>query len=935
MSDVLNMVRACVMALGLAGTATCAFSAPSTTAPSVALHYGAQAPLDDLKVFDIVVVDPDHGHSPQAYRGQESELYAYAAVTEVHPSRAYFKQLPTQWHLGRNAAWDSVLIDQSQPDWPNFFAERVIAPLWDKGFRGFFLDTLDSYRLAAKFDEQQQQDGVVAVLEKLHRQFPGIKLILNRGFEVLPRVKDKVQMVAAESLFQSWDPKGKQYTSVKPEDREWLLQQLRTARDQLGIPALVIDYVPPQDRAQTRETARQIQALGFTPWVSDPKLQTIGVGSVEFVPRRIAVLYNGDEYPALNYSAAHRFLDMPINYLGYISEYHDIRTPLPDFLYGDRYAGVVTWFGGDIPEAAQHRLQRWLSRVIQQKLPWASMGQFGFDLPLAWSKSLGILLKKPSSGLLQLVQKDAIVGFEVSAFPADRGPYSIELSGSANPSTPLVTMQDNTGGLYSAGAITAWGGFIHTPYVVQSVPGTQQSRWAIDPFAFLQKSLRLQPLPVPDVTTENGRRLLLAHIDGDAFPSKAEMPGNRFAADWLLTDILQKYRIPHTVSVIEAEVSPQGLYPQYSTQLESIAKRIFALPHVEIASHTYSHPFLWDQTVSHGQFAENKEAAINLGIPGYEIDLHREIVGSVAYIRERLSGGKPVNILLWSGDTAPGADALEITSKNGLLNMNGGDTFITRSNPSLTAVMGHGISKKGYLQVYAPITNENIYTNLWHGPFYGFERVLETFAMTESPRRLKAVDIYYHTYAASKQASLNALHKVYDWALQQPLHPVFASEYIRKVQDFYTAALARDGDGWRIRTRGDLRTVRIPQSWGTVDLTHSLGIAGNKSAGTDSYVHMTGNAALLHTSTAAPALPISLSEANARLTEWKSQPDQVQFQQGHAALDFSLAMQRPCEVRVNDRVVKPTSISDVSGILIQRFRLSHAAAHIQARCTRS
>jgi hypothetical protein len=92
-----------------------------------------------------------------------------------------------------------------------------------------------------------------------------------------------------------------------------------------------------------------------------------------------------------------------------------------------------------------------------------------------------------------------------------------------------------------------------------------------------------------------------------------------------------------------------------------------------------------------------------------------------------------VRILLWSGDTAPGADALKIAEDAGLLNMNGGDTSITRSNPSLTAVGAHGIQKNGFLQVYAPITNENIYTNLWRGPYYGFERVIESFEMTESP----------------------------------------------------------------------------------------------------------------------------------------------------------------------------------------------------------
>lgn len=927
-----NLVRICLLTLGItAGWG--AHAQPSGEAPAVALYYGAQAPLDELKVFDIVVVDADHGYSPTSYTSASSELYAYAALTEVHPTRPYFNQIPTAWQLGKNSDWNSVLVDQAQTDWPAFFADQVIGPLWAKGFRGFFIDTLDSYRLAKQFDEQQQQDGVVAVINQLHQRFPGIKLILNRGFEVLPRLKDKVQMVAAESLFQGWNANRKQYGAVSASDREWLQQQLTIARDQLGIPGLVIDYVPPTDRKKTRETAKQIQDLGFTPWVTDHQLHTVGVGSVELVPRRIAVLYNGTEYPALNYSAAHRFLQMPLNHLGYLTDYFDVTQALPEDIYGDRYAGVVTWFGGSVPSHTQINLQRWLYQAMQKKIPFASLGSQGFDTSPAWARALGLVHKPASSGALTVVHRDPMLQFEMPTLPADRNNYVTDIPQSNSGYSALITLQDSKQQTFSAGAITPWGGYIRNPYVIQSLPGTEDDRWVIDPFSFVQKALQLQVLPAPDVTTENGRRLLFAHIDGDAFPSKAEMPGNRFAADWLLTDILQKYRIPHAVSVIEAEVSPQGLYPQYSAQLEDIAKRMFALPHVEVASHTYSHPYLWNLAVRHGLFADNKEAAINLNIPGYQMDLQREIVGSIDYIRTRLAGGKPVKILLWSGDTAPAADALKIISDNGLLNMNGGDTFINRSNPSLTAVMGHGITKDGYLQIYAPITNENIYTNLWLGPYYGYERVIETFQMTESPRRLKAVDIYYHTYAASKQASLNSLHKAYTWAMQQPLHPVYPSEYIRKVQDFYAMALAKDGDGWRIRTSGELRTVRIPHSWGVVDLQRSKHIAGFATHQNESYIHLTGGSAALHLAPSGSASSVTLGDANARLQEWSADARSASFRlQGHVPLEFSLRTPKPCQVRSNGAVLKALSQTSVSGSVIQRFRTPHAAASFQAQC---
>jgi hypothetical protein len=84
------------------------------------------------------------------------------------------------------------------------FIEHVIAPPWDKGYRGFFLDTLDSYRLAATTDAQRarQQAGLVAVIRAIKARYPDAKLIFNRGFEILPQVHDFAYAVVFESLFK-------------------------------------------------------------------------------------------------------------------------------------------------------------------------------------------------------------------------------------------------------------------------------------------------------------------------------------------------------------------------------------------------------------------------------------------------------------------------------------------------------------------------------------------------------------------------------------------------------------------------------------------------------------------------------------------------------------------------------------------------------------
>ncbi len=902
-------------------------------APAVALYYGNRLPLSDFRTFDIIVVEPGHGHDPRRRQPGDGALYAYVSVAEVQASRSYYKEIPAAWKLARNTDWNAEVIDQTPAEWPAFFADKVVGPLWAKGYRGFFLDTLDSYRLAKKFDEAAQQDGLVRVIDILHKRFPGIQLILNRGFEIVPRVRDKVRMVAAESLYQGWHAGARRYEPVKAADRDWLLDQLQGIRQRFGIDILAIDYVAPQDRELARETAEKIRALGFTPWVTDSSLDSLGIGSIEAVPRRVLVLYNGAEAPSLNYSNAHRYLHMPLNHLGYVVDFADVRQPLPDNIFRDRYAGIVTWFSGQLPAANGSSVQRWLMARRQEGMPLAILGDFGFVPDRASLGQLG-LKNVPADNIKQLriAGQHAMLGFETRPLPGRADLAPLQLTDKS--AQVLIELEDQRGTRYVGGALTPWGGYLLDPYVLNEIPGTDQARWVVDPFAFLQAALRLPPLPVPDVTTENGRRLFFSHIDGDGFASRAEFPGSPLAAEVLLKEVLEKYRVPTTMSVIESEVAPHGLYPKQSAEMEEIARRMFRLPHVEIASHTWSHPFLWDRSVRHGVFGEGGEAAYSLDIPGYQFDLTREIVGSSNYIAQRLAPpGKPVRILLWSGDTSPNAEALAIAEKAGLLNMNGGDTSITRSNPSLTAVGALGIAKGGNLQVHAPITNENIYTNLWKGPFYGYERVVESFEMTDQPRRLKPVDIYYHTYSTSKRAGLRAVQKAHEWARAQPLHPVFASEYIMKVRDFQDIALARDNGGWRVRGNGNLRTLRLPAALGPAGLDDARGVAGMAPGIEGHYLHLADGSAWFRTGQTNGTGRPWLREANARLSEWQENGRELSFRlRGHAPLEFTLANTGRCQTRIDGRSLAPVRSERHDGIASQTYRLDHAAAQIQLSC---
>src|SRR4029453_5395461 len=97
---------------------------------------------------------------------------------------------------------------------------------------------------------------------------------------------------------------------------------------------------------------------------------------------------------------------------------------------------------------------------------------------------------------------------------------------------------------------------------------------------------------------------------------------------------------------------------------------------------------------------------------------------------------------------------LSILARLGVPNINGGDTMLDREWPSYTRVAPLMRPVGSHWQNYTSASNENVYTNLWKGPFYGFRNVLETFRRTEHPRRVTPVNVYYHYYSAERVAGL-------------------------------------------------------------------------------------------------------------------------------------------------------------------------------------
>ncbi len=890
-----------VKVLGLCACFIASCCLADTSQRSAAFFYAVPLPAPELAQFDDVIVEPLNttARDIDFLQREGAKVFAYLSLGEISDADAKRFSVPGTWTMGRNAAWRSAVVDQRKPAWRQWLLSERIPALAAAGYDGLFFDTLDSFQLVADNEEKRDEQiaGLIETIRSIHSQYPMLKLYFNRGFELLPALQDLVYALAVESLFEGWNAQRKTYQPVPAADRRWLLDKLG-AVTALHIPVTAIDYVAATQPDKAFEVAKKISALGFTPWVSTAALDSMGVGDVSLMPRRVLVVYDSRE-SALPLHPAHVLLGNPLDYLGLRVDYHDINTGVPTLPLQGLYAGLITWLD-DAPVSHISQFEHWLVQQLEQKIPLVVINGFPYknrDL----LKKLGL---QPVRGALQkpltiTTQAEHVGRFEAPLKVKRQGVPAISNRSATN--TPWLTLQGANGKQLDPVVIAPWGGLALFPYVKNEIrPGFQ--RWVIEPIEFLRSALKIENLPVPDSTTETGSRILTSHIDGDGFVSRAELPNAPYSAEVLLEKIFKPYDLPHTVSVIEGEVGRKGLYPEQSPALEKIARDIFRLPNVEIASHSFSHPFFWQPQKINS--SREKQYGVSMPIPNYTVDYRREVIGSIDYINQTLAPpGKRVKVMLWTGDALPSSEAIALAEAAGVVNLNGGDTKVTAAYPSITSVYPQLRPTAAGPHIYAPVMNENVYTNEWHGPYYGFRRVIETFKLTDSPRRFKPIAIYWHFYSGTKQSSLGALYDIYDWALAQDHTAMYISEYSPKVEGTYTTSFARAGSGAiLVKGLGPLRTLRIPRSLGYPDMRRSEGVAGFIDLPQGRYLHLSAPSAKLFFKKQRDKSQPYLRQANAMVEYWQANKHGASFRlRGYEPIQLSIENGNHCRIKIGNK----------------------------------
>jgi hypothetical protein len=807
---------------------------------SAIVYYGSQISYPIVGVHDYIIVQPDnittYNHGFKLYK---DKIYGYVSIGEAEKARKYYKKLKKSWIIGKNSSWKSKIMDISQKEYRDFLFKEVIEPMRKRGFKNFFFDTLDSYQSVSSNSEfkKRMEDGLVTFIKEFKKQYPDSKIIINRGFEIVDKVCNDIEAMLVESMFYGLSSELK-FKKVSQKDRKWLLNQINKVKS-YDIPIISVEYIPRSKKKEIKNTLEQLNRLNLIPYISfNKELNGYGFSNRKPIKRELLLIYDDTQFEGSDdddkvNSTAYLQLSTPIEYMGYIPILKAVSTLKITPEFKDRFAGAIIWLNGRFAMKHSKEFMKIVRELYFNDVKMLILESLNPDYHRNIFKLLGIRIS-PTSNLSHVGKiscKKGYAHFEIRPFVPNHGYIYRPLN-----SKDICTIKDKRtkGSLWS---IMDWGGFAREGVLLTNI--NKYDLWIANPFKLIKEALKLKDIPAPDPTTENGKRVLFSHIDGDAIMSRVEWNNDLFDGETIYEEVLKKYEIPMSVSIIEGETAPYGLYKEFSPKLEKIAKKMFALPHVEGATHTFSHPFYWGKITKDGK-ALNKK--YRLKVPNYNnFSIDREIGGSLKYINEHLMPkGKKANLVFWSGDCLPRENALEYVHKNGILNMNGGDTVIMNSSPWLSLIAPFGLRRGEYYQIHTGQQDENVYTEDWTDRFWGFRRAIQTYKLTNSPRRLKPIDIYYHFYSGSKRASLVALQDIFDWATKQDVIPIYTSMYIKKALDFFYASESGDQNHYHISGMKNLKTVRIKKSL-SVDFDKSIGVVGEKIYKDSKYIHLAPN----------------------------------------------------------------------------------------------
>jgi uncharacterized protein (TIGR01370 family) len=239
------------------------------------VQFSGEYRLAEMAPYQVMFLDPDQAgaHDADSISGRGGLPIAYVNIGEAEAYRWFYPDIRKEWMLAANPNWkDHFYIDVNKPEWHALLINKVLPPIFQKGFAGLFLDMID---VASPDVYPMLQPGVLSLIREIRAAYPEKVIVMNGGTFMAGAVGDLIDGIAVESVSATYDFGSRTYTRVSDDDAAARCAELQRLTKSLGVKIFAIDYAQPGDTLTARMAAHRSMVHGFLSFVGTIELNAL------------------------------------------------------------------------------------------------------------------------------------------------------------------------------------------------------------------------------------------------------------------------------------------------------------------------------------------------------------------------------------------------------------------------------------------------------------------------------------------------------------------------------------------------------------------------------------------------------------------------------------------------------------------------------------
>jgi len=235
------------------------------------VYYGPALAARDFKPYDLIVLNSVSRAPIDELLREKKMVLGYINLCELERGDPWVAKIEEKLRLEETQ--DGWAVDIRSQVWQKLILDEIAPMILHQGFTGFFLDQPDiSIALESKFPGMKE--ALVSLVHSLRARYPKMKIMFNRGYEVLPQVGDVIDYELAETLYTIQE--GSKFVIRPKSEYEWQLDHLYAAKKKFPhIELFSLEYWDPLDHEEIRKIYEIESTAGFRPYVATIELNVI------------------------------------------------------------------------------------------------------------------------------------------------------------------------------------------------------------------------------------------------------------------------------------------------------------------------------------------------------------------------------------------------------------------------------------------------------------------------------------------------------------------------------------------------------------------------------------------------------------------------------------------------------------------------------------